>query len=101
MFLLMRQLPDGFKPFEPGVPLFLDCVFYMPIVKGTSQKKRKQMLAGEIIHTKKPDKDNLEKFVMDCCNGVVWHDDSQVAHGRQRKLFAENPRTLFFVNVLN
>lgn len=30
-------------------------------------------------HTKKPDGDNLEKFLNDALNGVVWQDDSHIA----------------------
>lgn len=101
MFHLMRQLPDGFKPFEGDVPLFLDCVFYMPIPKSTSKKKRAQMIAGEIMHTKKPDTDNLIKFVKDCSNEIIWHDDSQIVYVRGRKFYGEDPRTLIFVNKLN
>lgn len=101
MFHLMRQLPDGFKPFDREIPLFLDCVFFMPIPKSTSKKKRAQMISGELMHTKKPDWDNLIKFTKDCCNEIVWHDDSQIAYGRGRKLYGENPRTLIFINKLN
>lgn len=28
--------------------------------------------------TNRPDVDNLQKFLFDCCNGVVWEDDKQV-----------------------
>ena len=30
-------------------------------------------------HWKKPDGDNLEKFLFDCCTRTVWTDDAQVA----------------------
>ena len=100
MIQLMNQLPAGFKPFEKGIPVFLDCVFYMPIPQA-SKKKTAQMISGEIMHTKKPDADNLLKFVKDCSNQIIYHDDSQVVYVRARKIYGEEPRTLFFVNVLS
>lgn len=63
-------------PLEKGIPVFLDVVFYMPIPKSTSKRKRSRMLG--MPHVKKPDTDNLVKFVKDCLNGIAWHDDSQV-----------------------
>ena len=61
----------------------------MPIPASISEKKWK---AG-IIHTKKPDLDNLIKFVKDCANGILWHDDSQVVTIEAAKLYSEEPET--------
>lgn len=99
MIQLMNQLPRDFKPFAKGVPLSIDCFCFMPIPK-SSKKKEAMMLNGEMLHTKRPDWDNLIKFVKDCCNTIVWHDDSQVAKGRCEKIYSHEPRTLFFVNQL-
>lgn len=30
-------------------------------------------------HTKKPDADNLEKFLNDALKGVIWRDDAQLS----------------------
>lgn len=30
-------------------------------------------------HAQRPDGDNLEKFINDCCSGLLWKDDSQIA----------------------
>ena len=78
-----------------GVPITLRCVFYMPIPASTSKKRRETML----YHTKKPDIDNLCKFVKDCLNGELWHDDSQVSELIAAKLYDENPRTEILVEV--
>ncbi len=71
----------------------LEAIFHMPIPKGTSVKKRGQMCNGEVKHTKRPDCDNLLKFLKDCFNGVVWKDDSQVYKVIAEKRYSENPRT--------
>jgi len=37
-------------------------------------RPKKYFSAGE-THTHKPDLDNLIKFVLDSCNGILWEDD--------------------------
>ena len=37
------------------------------------------MVNGVIAHTKKPDIDNLCKFVMDSLSGLLWQDDNQIS----------------------
>jgi Holliday junction resolvase RusA-like endonuclease len=41
-------------------------------------------------HTQKPDKDNLEKAIMDALNKLVWEDDSQVYSGRTAKYWSSD-----------
>ena len=51
-------------------------VFYMPIPKSTSKKKRVLMECGEIkCTTHTGDADNLTKAVTDALNGVAYEDD--------------------------
>lgn len=40
-------------------------------------------------HTKKPDRDNLEKAVMDAMKGIAWIDDSQSDIGRVEKRWCD------------
>ena len=42
------------------------------------------------FHTKKPDIDNLQKFLMDALNGVYWHDDSIIDEIIAHKIWAED-----------
>lgn len=74
-------------------PVSLDVLFVMPIPKSASKKAKAAMLAGEVWHTKKPDLDNMEKWVCDCLNGSAWGDDSQVVSMSSRKIYGESPRT--------
>jgi Holliday junction resolvase RusA-like endonuclease len=76
-----------------GVPIILRCLFYMPFPKGMSKKKRE----AAVYHTKKPDLDNLVKFVKDCLNGELWHDDGQVAELYAGKIYNAIPRTYITV----
>ena len=74
-------------------PCRLSVKFCMPIPKSTSKKRRAMMVAGTIKHTKKPDVDNLVKFVCDCLNELVYKDDSQIYQKNSLKRYSENPRT--------
>ena len=94
MFSIMAQLPEGWQPIQG--PVRLEALFMMPIPK-TSRKKALDMAMGNIRHTKKPDTDNLLKFVKDCANGIIWKDDSQVYSVYATKFYAENPQTSIIV----
>jgi Holliday junction resolvase RusA-like endonuclease len=41
-----------------------------------------------IWHVKKPDRDNLDKAVLDALTGIFWHDDCQVCSGSIEKRIA-------------
>jgi Holliday junction resolvase RusA-like endonuclease len=79
--------------------LEIEVIFYMPIPKGTSNRK-KLVLAGQ-YHTKRPDLDNLEKFIVDSMNGIVFKDDSQIALSSTMKIYGLEPRTEITVKGLN
>ncbi len=68
-------------------------VFMMPIPKGTSDKKAKRMAEEDEPHMKKPDLDNLLKWIKDVCNGIVWHDDGQVCQVFAEKHYSLRPAT--------
>ncbi len=79
---------------EPSMdPITLNIIFYMPIPATTPKKVIQAMREGNFKHVKKPDLDNLLKFVKDCGNGVIWKDDSQVFRIFAEKVYSENPRT--------
>ena len=74
--------------------------FYLPIPKSFSKKKTKEALEGALYPTKRPDVDNYLKFVLDCCNSVLFRDDSQVVTLIGRKRYSEVPKTVIEVIVL-
>lgn len=92
--LLRGVLPhrDGDGPLAPaGVPVSLNATFFMPIPASISKKA---LQALKFQHIKKPDTDNLLKFLKDCGNAVLWADDAQVWEVTARKQYtAVNPRT--------
>lgn len=44
-------------------------------------------------HICKPDLDNLEKFILDCCSGILYRDDKQIVEISSKKLYSDQPRT--------
>lgn len=86
---LMSTQLKGHKPIPAGTPVFLEAQFHMPFPASMSAKKRETAR-----HTKKPDVDNLLKFIKDCANGVLWHDDSQVVLVLAQKLYSDTPCTV-------
>ena len=86
---LMSSQINGHKPIPAGTPIYLQAQFHMPFPASMSAKKRETA-----IHTKKPDVDNLLKFLKDCANGVLWHDDSQVVWVLAQKLYSNSPCTV-------
>ena len=94
-FLLQLLQQIKTKPLENAIRVVMR--FYMPIPKSTSKKRTKLMEMGEIQHIKRPDLDNLEKFVSDCLNGVAWKDDSQIVHSDTKKMYSQEPKTEIWV----
>ena len=50
-----------------------------------------------VIYTKKPDIDNMLKFIMDSGNNVIWHDDCQIWSVQIEKVYSLEPCTLIVV----
>ena len=71
--------------------LQLNLLFFMPIPKSISKKKR-----GLLRYvSKKPDVDNLAKAVMDAMNNTgIWEDDSQIARLDVVKAYGEEPKCI-------
>ena len=95
MLLVKNQL-SGHELIEGAVTLF--AIFHMPIPKSTSKRLSQLMREGKTKHIKKPDSDNLIKFVKDCMNGIVWKDDSQVFDVHAIKQYSDQPRTEIYIN---
>lgn len=89
-----QQISWAARNHYKGEPLngaiYLSLTFHMPMPESWSEKK-KQRMNGQ-MHTKKPDRDNLEKGVCDAFNKIVWKDDGQVCDGPIRKFYSFEPR---------
>jgi len=94
---IIWQLRAQFRNEPFAFPMMIDLTFFMPIPKSTSKAKKRQMVCGSIHHIKKPDIDNLQKFILDCMNNIVYKDDAQIVELNSKKLYAENPGTLIVI----
>lgn len=72
-------------------PVRVDVVAFLPVPKSWSKLKTSMALAGEVLPTGRPDKDNFEKAAVDALNGIVYADDSQITDGGTRKRYSEKP----------
>jgi Holliday junction resolvase RusA-like endonuclease len=66
-------------------PFRVDLEFVFPRPKSITWKTRPM---PSIWHIKKPDRDNLDKAVLDALTGIFWHDDCQVCSGSIEKRIA-------------
>lgn len=67
------------RPFTGPVMLRFTAVFETP--ESFTKEQKQAARRGELYHTSKPDKDNIEKLVKDALNGLAWIDDSQAQGG--------------------
>ena len=61
-------------------------VFYIPVPKSWNKEKKQEMIGTS--HQQKPDKDNLEKAVLDC----LCEEDSHIWDGRVTKYWSSEGR---------
>jgi len=81
----------------------VDTTFYMPRPKnhyGTGRNSDKLKDSAPQFHIKKPDRDNLDKLVLDALTGAIWTDDSIVCKGFIEKVYARKPRVEVKIKLL-
>lgn len=82
-------------------PIYLMVDAFFPIPKSWSAARKRKAASSLVWHTAKPDGDNILKAAGDALNGIVWRDDSQIAFAKITKQYAEVPRLVVTVEVLN
>lgn len=81
-------------------PLCLNLTFYFRRPKGHFRSNGQLKDTAPSFHTSKPDRDNLDKAVMDALTTLgVWDDDCQVVEGRIRKLYSSDGTTGAWVEI--
>lgn len=81
-------------------PLRVDAIFVFPRTKSMIWKTKPM---PRVWHAKKPDRDNLDKSVLDALTGLLWRDDAQVCAGELEKWIAagdEQPHVRIVVSEL-
>lgn len=77
-------------------PLAVTVLAYFERPQSWTRKKAE----ATIYHTVKPDGDNILKAASDALNGIVWHDDKQIASAQVMKLYADKPQLVIEVRPL-
>ena len=71
-------------------PIYVETIFYMPIPKSFSIKKR-SLLDGTFCDVG-GDMDNLLKALWDSLNGYAYVDDKQIVWSQEKKIYSFEPR---------
>lgn len=66
-------------PWTGPIMLRFTAVFEIP--ESWTKAQRAAALRGEVYHTARPDKDNIEKLISDALNGLAFVDDAQLQGG--------------------
>lgn len=75
--------------------------FGMPVAESVKKGQKNRFLWGIDKNTQKTgDVDNLSKLLLDCGNGILWHDDSQIISLQATKAYTENPCTIINFSVI-
>jgi Holliday junction resolvase RusA-like endonuclease len=96
------------RPHLPTTPIEsacrVDAAFYFPRPKGhyrTGKHAAELKPDAPIDHTAKPDRDNLDKCVLDVLTQLgFWRDDAQVCEGTIRKAYGDRPGAIITVTPL-
>lgn len=95
-----RDVLDRRPIVQKGRPIEVLILCVYPITKARMMRRT---LRPRDWHTKRGDWDNLGKPICDVANGILWHDDAQIARGMVEKIVAaqeEPPRTEFFARAM-
>lgn len=74
-------------------PLHLEVTFIFGVPQSYSNAKKLSMLQSP--HIKKPDLDNLVKYLMDICIGIIYTDDKFVTSITAHKQYGSSGLTVF------
>lgn len=91
------EAQHGNLPFYT-TPVQLFAFFFFMIPK-TSSLKREEMM--HTAHTFRPDASNCLKYVEDCCEGILYRDDSIVYLAFAEKIWSDTPRTEFIIRPID
>lgn len=105
---ILEQLPKNYIPIKNPI-LISEVTFVFPPVKSMRKKTINEIELYEkecgnpVYKSTKPDWDNLCKNIFDCCNGLVWNDDSQIVEVNNiKKIYGNKPRIdLTFEEIKN
>lgn len=92
--IIKQQLPENFKMIPKDIPIIGNVYWFIEPSKSKANKKFIDLIQNDDIpHIQKPDRDNLDKYGLDCMSKIVFADDCQVYGGEIYKFWSMKPRT--------
>jgi Holliday junction resolvase RusA-like endonuclease len=88
--LQMRSMYPN-APIQGPLSVSIEC--HLPVAKSIPIS-RANILYWKGHPISKPDIDNYAKFYLDCANGILWEDDSQITRLALHKRYSEFPKTI-------
>ena len=84
------------NPYKEPLVMKLVFVFQRPKAHyvGAVREENRLRIEAPMLRVKRPDIDNLVKFVADAMNGIFYEDDSQISVLEARKEYGHTPKTL-------
>lgn len=92
--LTKAQLAKQYSGDPITTPVRINLLFELPI----PTSREKELSSGLVPYSKKPDIDNLQKYIFDCMNGQILHDDAQIYQVEAKKIFSQTPRTMMTIH---
>lgn len=94
--MFAQEAMKGRVPLDGAVDVRISA--FMAIPKSMSKKMREGALSTPptVFPTKRPDFDNIAKYV-DALKSVVWRDDTQVVDFHEWKRYSDKPRIIIEV----
>jgi len=84
---------------SPAFKVDVYCCFLPP--KSATKHQKELMLNGQILYTKKPDKDNMEKIIGDGLNKIAWYDDCRIVMGQTLKCYRHYQGVLLIITPIS
>lgn len=80
-----RQAAPSWVPLAGPVRIMVTAVFNPP--QSITDRQRREIAAGNLFPTVKPDLDNVLKIVADGLNGIAYIDDKQIVRANLLKVY--------------
>jgi Holliday junction resolvase RusA-like endonuclease len=85
--MMAKAAMGASEPLEGALEAFIYVTFAVPA--SYSKKRTEACLSGQEKHTKKPDMDNVVKYVIDGMDKIVFENDSQFTSIHATKVYGE------------
>lgn len=99
-YVMLLSLRHQWKGPPLDCPIRLGIFYSMPIPKRTGMAKRMKILKDQISHTCTPLLGSLNGFVVECMEGIVFKNHSQIVEFHSRKDFRCGPQTRILIRAL-